>query len=153
MPIFLTRIRTLAAAAALGVVAPAALADSSSAFSASSTSVGSSSASIEKSSDSSSAKGKVAQGNYTIVDMTAVAMQPDMLRLHLLATPGANFFLLLPRQTVEREQLATGQVISAQQRAYGLAFAAATASGDLKPFFLVLDDHWYRELESRPLVL
>ena len=142
--------------AALGM--SAAHADStSSASSASSTSLGSSSTSLEKSSDSSS-KGKdaVAQGQYAVVDMVAVADKPDMLRLRLspLETTNATaFVLLVPRQTAERAQLAAGQVIAAEHRDYGLAFATLDTAGNTTPFFLVLDDAWYRELESRPVVL
>ena len=138
------------ALALAGVTAQAA----SSASSAASDSVGSSSTSIQKSSDSSSAKNKVAQGDYTIVEMTALAQQPDMMRLRLQAVAplaAQEFFLLLPRDAVTRGQLATGDTVQAQQRAYGLAFAAVTAQGAASPFFLVLDDAWYRELDSRPV--
>jgi hypothetical protein len=44
-----------------------------------------------------------------------------------------------------------GQVITAGHRPYGLAFATADAAGRAEPFFLVLDDAWYRELASRPV--
>lgn len=147
---------SLAAALALGLTGAAAQAGSSSASSAASDSVGSSSTSIEKSSGSSSSKDKVAQGEYTIIEMTAVAHQPDMLRLRLQAASPLQtqeFFLLLPRQAVARGQLATGDKVLAQQREYGLAFAAVTAQGTADPFFLVLDDAWYRELDSRPLAI
>jgi hypothetical protein len=149
----------LATALSAGLAGLPAWADStSSASSASSTSVGSSSASIEKSSNSSSTKDKVAQGPYTVVEMAAVADRPDMLRLRLqavvqangAASPATEFFLLLPRQAAERGQLAVGQVVSAEHRAYGIAFATTTGNA-ATPFFLVLDDAWFGELESRPL--
>jgi hypothetical protein len=155
------------------LVALPALADStSSASSAASTSIGSSSASIEKSSNSSSAKDRVAQGHYTVVAVAEVAQQPGMLRVQLQAvlaapvsgtdTPAAlapnavttttDFFLTLPRATAERAQLAAGQTITAEQRPYGLAFALVnTATGTTRAFFLVLDDAWFRELESHPV--
>lgn len=150
----------LLSALALGLASAPAWADStSSASSASSTSIGSSSASVEKSSNSSSAKDKVAQGPYTVVEMAALAQQPDMLRLRLQAvatTPGASsageIVLLLPRQAAERGQLAVGQVVAAEHRPYGIAFATVTTAGQTAtPFFLVLDDAWFGELESRPL--
>jgi cystathionine beta-lyase/cystathionine gamma-synthase len=149
------KIVPLALALSLGLAGVAAQAGSSSASSAASDSVGSSSTSIQKSSDSSSAKNKVAQGEYTIIEMTAVAQQPDMLRLRLQATAlqTEEFFLLLPRQAVARAQLAAGDKVLAQQRAYGMAFAALTTQGAASPFFLVLDDAWYRELDSRPLAI
>ncbi len=149
------KVMSLAGALALGFACVTAQAGSSSASSAASDSVGSSSTSIQKSSDSSSAKNKVAQGEYTLIEMTAVAQQPDMLRLRLQATAQQTeeFFLLLPRQAVARAQLTAGDKVLAQQRAYGMAFAAVTAQGAASPFFLVLDDAWYRELDSRPVAI
>ncbi len=142
-----------AATLALSLVVLPAWADStSSASSASSTSIGSSSASIEKSSNSSSNKERVAQGQYTIVEITALAEQPDTVRLRLQAVADADeFFLLLPRAATERAQLAAGQVVSAEHRPYGLAFATVDAVVGNTPFFLVLDNDWFRELESRPV--
>jgi len=157
MPPLSQRALSLAAALALTLAVLPALADStSSAASASSASVGSSSTSIEKSSNSSSNTERVAQGHYTIVEMVAMAERPDMLRLRLQPVDPAaaqEFVLLLPRQAAERGQLATGQTIAAKHRPYGLALAALNPAGDRAPFFLVLDDDWYRELESRPVVI
>jgi hypothetical protein len=102
----------------------------------------------------------VAQGQYTVVELTALVQQPDMLRLRLQAVAkvpvaAAEFFLLLPRQAAERGQLAVGKVVAAEHRPYGLAFTIAatvtTAGSNTMPFFLVLDDAWFSELESRPL--
>lgn len=153
----------MAAALALCLGTAPALADStSSASSASSTSVGSSSASIGKSSDSSNsgAKDKVAQGQYTVVDVAEVADQTNMLRVRLqprategAASTGPSFDLVLPRQAAEQGHLIAGQTISAEHRPYGLAFATVTETGNASPFFLVLDDDWYRELQSRPVVI
>lgn len=155
---FLKTALPLAGAIALSLATSATLADStSSASSASSTSIGSSSASIEKSSNSSSTKDKVAQGPYTVVEMVALAERPDMLRVRLQAQapsgdPANTVVLLLPRQAAERGQLAVGQVVTAEHRPYGLAFATtATPQQAATPFFLVLDDAWFGELESRPL--
>nr|WP_295768885.1 hypothetical protein [Rhodoferax sp.] len=155
---FLKTALPLISALAIALAAVPALADStSSASSASSTSIGSSSASIEKSSNSSSTKDKVAQGQYTVVEMAALLQQPDMLRLRLQAVAqgqaaAGEFFLLLPRQAAERGHLVIGQVVSAEHRPYGLSFAAVTTAGNsATPFFLVLDDAWFGELESRPL--
>ncbi|OYT90901.1 MAG: hypothetical protein CFE43_16135 [Burkholderiales bacterium PBB3] len=148
-----------ALALALGLCSAPVWADStSSASSAASTSVGSSSTSLETSSASSSGKGQVAQGNYTVVDVAAVAGMPDLLRVRLqAAAPGltAEFALLIPRQNLDRTHLTTGQTVHAEHRPYGLAFALVAADGagttNAQPFFLVLDDAWHRELESRPV--
>ncbi len=139
-------------------MSPAWADSTSSASSAASTSIGSSSTSVEKSSNSSSTKDKVAQGPYTVVEMAALAHQPDTLRLRLQAVaqgprtgPSNEFILLLPRQAAERGHLAVGHVIAAEHRPYGIALATVTATGNTTPFFLVLDDAWFGELESRPL--
>ena len=159
---FLKPALPLAAALALCLGAAPALADStSSASSASFTSLGSSSASIGKSSDSSnsSSKDKVAQGQYTVTEVAELADQPTMLRVRLqpqAADPASlerSFDLVLPRQAAEQVQLAVGQTLAAEHRPYGLAFAAVTETGKANPFFLVLDDDWYRELQSRPVVI
>ena len=142
----------------LCLVSAAVLADStSSASSAASTSVGSSSTSLNTSSNSSSGKDRVAQGPYTVLAMTAVAQQPDMLQLRLQGvaaadgTPANELTLTLPRVTAEREQLAAGHTVLAQHRPYGLAFATVDSEGQARPFFLVLDDSWHRELHNRPV--
>lgn len=148
---------TLATTLAMGLTALPALADStSSASSAASTSVGSSSTSLETSSNSSTGKKQVAQGPYTLVDLVAVADQPELMRLRLQAPTNANanaqaseFFLLVPRLIVQQAQLTAGQTVQAEQRAYGMAFSAPGTS----PFFLVLDDAVYRELNSRPVAI
>jgi len=156
----LTHARPSTLAVALALAALGAQADStSSAVSSTSASLGSSSTSLGKSSDgSSSSKDKVAQGPYTIVEMLALADQPDRLQLRMApvadAAPAApataGFTLTLPRETAERARLAVGQVITAEHRPYGLAFATG-AAGAQTPFYLVLDDAWYRELASRPV--
>ena len=157
---FLKTARPLVSLLALALATVPVLADStSSASSASSTSIGSSSASVEKSSNSSSTKDKVAQGPYTVVEMVALAQRPDMLRLRLQAvatntgtSPPGEFVLLLPREAAQRGQLVVGQVVSAEHRPYGVAFATITTAGNAAtPFFLVLDDAWFGELQSRPL--
>lgn len=139
-------------------LAPAWADSTSSASSAASTSIGSSSTSVEKSSNSSSTKDKVAQGPYTIVEMASLADQPDTLRVRLQGvtrTPSNGltneFIVLLPRPAAERGDLAVGRVIAAEHRPYGIALATVTATGISAPFFLVLDDSWFGELESRPL--
>lgn len=131
-----------------------AMAGTSSVVSTGSESIGSSSASIEKSSNSISGGDRhVAQGDYTVVEVAALEQRPGMLRVHLQAVAGTeDFYLLLPRQAAERGAVAVGQVIAAEQRPYGIAFTVAGAHiAKSEPFFLVLDDAWYRELDSRPV--
>jgi hypothetical protein len=135
---------------ALALSTPLAWADSTfSASSTASTAAGSASHSLGASSNSSSNSAEVAQGTYTVQNMTEVAGRPDLLQLHLHAQPPgimAPVLLRLPRTTAEREQLAVGHTVLAQHRPYGLAFARLGTQGETLPFFLVLDDHWHREL-------
>lgn len=156
--LFLQRPSFVAIAAVLALATAPARADStSSASSAASTSVGSASTSLGTSSNSSTGNKRVAQGPYTVLDMTAVAQQPHMLQLRLQGvaaadgTPANGLTLTLPRVTAEREQLAAGHTVLAQHRPYGLAFATVDSDGQARPFFLVLDDSWHRELHNRPV--
>lgn len=150
-----TLIKPLLALTALCPVT-AALAESSIASSASnsvSTSVGSASTSIEKSSESSTGGNKrVAVGDYRLIELAELPERPGQLRLRLqaLAQGAGEFYLLLPRQTAEQGALARGQVVTARERPYGIEFARADLG---QAFFLVLDDAWHRELQSRPVVL
>ena len=153
---FVTTALTLALAALSGTASA-----SSSASSAASDSVGSSSTSVEKSSDSSSGNKNVAQGQYEVVNIAAVDARDDMMRVELRGTSAGatqNVVLLLPVAVAERGALVKGAVIEAQARPYGLAFAtvaalAPVAADQKAPFFLLLDDAWHRELDSRPVVL
>jgi hypothetical protein len=149
---------SLALAAALTLLAsPAAMALSSTASSASegaSASVGSLSDSVKGSSNSSTGDKKVAEGEYQIVDVVAVADATGSVELKLqsVAQAGAAGELLLrvPQRTLDQAGLAAGQLITARQRPYGVEFAKA-ANG--AAFFLALSDAWMRELQNNPVTL
>lgn len=150
-------IRLASLAIALGAAASPAAASSTAASSASeggSASVGSVSTSFEKSSDSSSKKEKTAAGDYKVIEVAALAERPGMLRMKLqpVADSGEDkaFFLYLPEQALAQNPVAAGQVVSARERAYGMEFARADTG---RAFFLVLHDAWYRELQSKAVVL
>lgn len=152
-----SHLRSLVCAAALALVSAAAGAASSAASSASegsSASVGSLSTSFEKSSDSSTGGKKVAAGQYRVVALTEPAERPGTLRVQLAAADradgAADFVLLLPRAAAERGALAPGRGVQVSERPYGLEFATLDA-GRAEAFFLVLDDAWHRELETRPV--
>jgi hypothetical protein len=143
----------LMASAALPALASSSVASEGS--SASSTSVGSSSTSVGKSSDSSSGKDKeVAEGDYRVIEVAAAADQPGKLRVKLQAAAddsvNGELYLTLPTTAVTRGQLAQGSVISARNRAYGVEFAAGAKR---EAFFLVMRDEWFRELDTKPVVL
>jgi hypothetical protein len=148
-----TSLALLMASAALPVVAASSA--SSEVSGSVSTSVGSLSNSVGKSSDSSSGKDKgVAEGDYRVIEVAAVADQPGKLLVTLQATAddtvNGELTLTLPQAAVARGQLASGAVVTAKHRAYGVEFAAGAAR---EPLFLVMRDEWFRELDSRPVTL
>ncbi len=118
----------------------------------SSASVGSLSTSIEKSSKSSSKDDKVAEGDYRIIETAAADTQPGKVRLTLQAVNAADgeFYLYVPQETVQQGRLATGGLVTARHRAYGVEF---TAGAPREAFFLVLRDEWYQELQTRVITL
>ncbi len=145
----------LSAALALPVFAASSTASSASEGASSAASSGSKS--LEASSGSSSKGDKVAAGDYRIIDVAAAADRPGMVRVHLQAAAEMSalnapdaFYLVLPEQAFEKSQLVAGQLVTARQHAYGLEFANQQ---NQQAFFLVLSDEWYRELDSKAVVL
>jgi hypothetical protein len=117
-----------------------------------STSVDSLSNSLRRSSRSSSGDDKVADGDYRIVEIAAVADQPDKRRLVLqpVAGEGEGFTLDVAQSLLAETGLEAGKVISARNRPYGIEFALAPTK---QVFFLALEDAWLRELPTRPVTL
>lgn len=148
----------LAAAVLLALAAGASHAESlaQSASSAGSSASSAGSASLRESSDSSSGN-KVADGDYRVIEVAERAERPGTLRLTLRATEAqggrhAEWLLDLPRQALGERRLVVGDLVNARQRAYGIEFAHAAAAGrGREPFFLVLADDWYREIDPRAL--
>jgi hypothetical protein len=149
--------RLSALALLLGAVAlPAVASGSASSASSerSSASVGSSSNSFESSSNSSSGENKLAEGNYRIIEVADAPARAGTVRLKLHAVAEAGtvvakapeFFLYMPQEAYDQSRLGQGSIITAKARAYGLEFAAGGAK---KPFFLVLADEWFRELQTK----
>jgi hypothetical protein len=141
-------------------VAPALAASSTSSAASDSASSATSSASnsLQGSSNSSSTQ-DVAAGDYTVVEVLALAGQPDRVRLKLQAAADGgggdasdafSFYLLLPAPAYERSRLALGDTVVARARPYGLEFSRADTQ---QAFFLVLDDAWHRELAPRAVVM
>jgi hypothetical protein len=149
----------LAAGAHAERVSGAASSAGSSASSAGSASLGSISDSFRGSSDSSTGQTKVADGHYRVMQVADVAGRPGMLRLTLRAADGPDagsgeFTLDLPSQALAARALAAGDQVHARQRPYGIEFAhAADTTRAREPFFLVLADHWLREIEPRAVKL
>lgn len=141
--------------AALALPALASGSASSASSEGGSASVGSSSTSIQKSSESSTTKdGKVAQGEYRIVEVAAAPARDGSVRLKLQPVAATmkdgDFFLYMPHEAFEQSHLAQGHVITAQPRPYGTEFAAGQPR---KPFFLVMADAWFRELRTKVVQL
>jgi hypothetical protein len=138
--------------AALSLPALAGSSASSTSSDSASTSLGSLSTSFEKSSNSSSSGDKVAEGEYRIIEVAAAEQRPGTARLKLqaVAQDGAEgeLYLYLPQQTAQAGALAAGQVVRATARPYGIEFAKAEV-----PFFLVLRDDWYRELNTKVVAI
>ncbi|MYM94756.1 hypothetical protein [Duganella vulcania] len=145
--------RLIAAAGALGLALQA-NADSfvSSASSAGSASSGSISDSLNGSSNSSSGdKRKVADGEYRIIQIAATPDRADRTRVTMQANdPQQRVVLDLPQVTFDKQGLAVGDAMYAQNRAYGIEFGRGDTH---QPFYLVLADEWYGELASRPVSL
>jgi hypothetical protein len=145
---------TLAVGTLIGLPAAAGTTLSTSISDSVSTSVGSVSTSIKKASQSSTKDDKTAAGDYKVLEMAALDDQPGMTRLKLQATQGqaerGEFYLLLPQAALDKGQVREGAIVTAQPRPFGVAFAVGEPR---QPFFLVMEDQWYRELASRPVVL
>jgi hypothetical protein len=128
---------------------------SSASSEASSASVGSVSTSFETSSNSSTGGGKVAAGEYRVIQVAAAptgGMQRVTLRAQGDVPTGAmrEFVLVLPAVTAEKAGLAAGSAVTAREQAYGMQFAAGEPR---QAFFLVLHDENLRELQMRPVTL
>lgn len=128
----------------------------SSASSAGSASSGSLSDSVHGSSRSSSGDNKVADGDYRVIEVAALAGRPGMLRLRMQDATTADagddrgFLLDLPARALGSGGLAVGELVAVRNRAYGLAFARAATQ---ETFFLALDDAWRSDLAARPVTL
>ena len=152
MPLAL-RLTAALAVSALVATAPAGAASSAvtSAVDSLSTSVDSLSRSLRKSSDSSS-KTVVGQGDYTVIQVAEDTSGSQAVTLQAVPGTGAvgEFTLRVPDKAVQQGALAVGQVVRARERPYGLEFARADTQ---VAFLLLLDDAWYRELQSVPVTL
>jgi hypothetical protein len=116
-----------------------------------STSVDSISRSVKKSSDSSS-RTVVGQGDYRVIQVAQADSGSQEVTLQAVPGTGASgeFTLLMPDKAVQHGGVVVGQVVSARERPYGVEFARADTRA---AFFLLLEDAWYRELQSVAVTL
>jgi len=136
--------------ALLLAAATAAQADSlvSSTASAGSAASGSVSDSLKTSSGSSSGGEKRAEGRYRVTEVARA--DAGKLRLTLARDGAEPVQLTLPQQALAARAVAVGDEVQATPQPYGVAFAHADTG---KPFFLVLEDAWARELAARVVTL
>jgi hypothetical protein len=147
----LTRLALAAALAACAAAPALAGTSASSAVSDSlSTSIGTSSDSVRGSSRASSGQPPVAAGDYKVIEVAAVAERPGRVALVMQSAGGESVTLEVPQQTLAKTPVVAGQTLTVRERPYGVEFVLAPTQ---QVFFLVLDDAWHRELESRPVVL
>jgi len=124
----------------------------SSASSAGSASSASISDSIGGSSNSSGNDRRVAAGDYRVIDVAQAPARADTTRLTLRALAAGTvreFYLDVPDRALAQQRLQAGAVVKVNERVYGYEFAYA----DSRPFFLALQDDWYRELGSKQVAI
>jgi len=141
---------TLAAALAAPAHADSVASSASSAGSASSASI---SDSIGASSNSSNRDKRVAAGDYRVIDVAQAPAKLETTRLTLrpvAGTPAQEFTLDVPNRALAARQVDAGAVVHVNERVYGYEFAYADTK---QPFFLALQDDWYRELGSRQVTI
>jgi hypothetical protein len=153
---FTTFTRALALALATAACVLPAHADSvaSSASSAGSASSGSISDSIGGSSNSSSGdRNRVATGPYRVIDVAEAPAKVGTTRVTLRAVAGdaaTEFWVDVPDRALADRRVGKGQIVQVNERVYGYEFAYGDTK---KPFFLALQDDWYRELASRKVTI
>jgi hypothetical protein len=151
----LIRNAALAAALIAACAAPIAHADSvaSSASSAGSASSGSISDSIGGSSNSSNRDRRVTAGDYQVIDIAQAPAKLETTRLTLRPVAGTAaqaFTLDVPNRALAARTMGSGAIVHVNERVYGYEFAYADTK---QPFFLALQDDWYRELGSRKVAI
>ena len=152
----LRRVFVLAALAAACAAPVHADSFTSSASSAGSASSGSISDSIGGSSNSSSGDKRVAAGDYRVIDVAQAPAKLDTTRLTLRAVAAGpagaarEFTLDLPNRALAAGEVKNGLIVQVKEREYGYEFARADSK---QPFFLALQDNWYRELGSRQVTI
>ncbi|MGJ7917205.1 hypothetical protein ACI48D_17240 [Massilia sp. LXY-6] len=140
----------LAAACAVPARADSVASSASSAGSASSASI---SDSIGGSSNSSNRDRRVAAGDYRVIDVAQAPAKAETTRLTLRAVGGEaaqEFTLDVPNRALAARAVGAGAIVRVNERVYGYEFAYADTS---QPFFLALQDDWYRELGSRQVTI
>ena len=114
---------------------------------------GSVSDSLKGSSHSSSPDDKQVKGDYKVTDVAEVDGQPGFVELHLqpvAAGAGIEVYVKVPRAAAETGHVATGAIVTALQRPYGIEFATTQPRA---AFFLALADDVVRDTKMAPVAL
>lgn len=93
----------------------------------------------------------LAEGDYRVVAVAQADTLPGKMRLTLqaMATPNdPALYLFVTRPELDQSGVQAGQVITASKRPYGMAFSPQHHA---KPFAVVLDDQWLKELSTHAL--
>lgn len=144
---------SVAALATVGALPAHADSAASSASSAGSASSGSVSDSIGSSSNSSNGDNRVAAGQYRVIDVAQAPAKPGTTRMTLraLAAGGMQeFYVDVPDRALAQRRVQAGETVQVNERVYGYEFAYADTRA---PFFLALQDAWYRELGSHQVTI
>jgi len=64
--------------------------------------------------------------------------------------PATEFWVDVPDRALAERRVDKGAVVQVNERVYGYEFAYGDTN---KPFFLALQDEWYRELSSRKVTI
>lgn len=110
------------------------------------------SGSISDSSRKSSRAVNNAAGDYKVVDVADAADKPGQQRVQLqpVDTNKPGLYLYLAKAELDQARIRPGQTVTAQERAYGLAF---TRAGGNDAFAVVLDEDARKELTPNPVTL
>jgi hypothetical protein len=143
---------TFAAACAAPAYADSVASSASSAGSASSASISDSIGSSSNSSNRDRDR-RVTAGDYRVIDIAQAPAKADTTRLTLRPVGGdlaQEFTLDVPNRALAARAVGAGALVHVNERVYGYEFAYADTR---QPFFLALQDDWYRELGSRKVTI
>jgi hypothetical protein len=143
---------TFAAACAAPAYADSVASSASSAGSASSASISDSIGSSSNSSNRDRDR-RVTAGDYRVIDIAQAPAKADTTRLTLRPVGGdlaQEFTLDVPNRALAARAVGAGALVRVNERVYGYEFAYADTR---QPFFLALQDDWYRELGSRKVTI
>jgi hypothetical protein len=88
-----------------------------------------------------------------VIDVAQAPSKANATRLTLRPVAGGaaqEFTLDVPNRALAARSVGAGEIVQVKDRVYGYEFAYADSK---QPFFLALQDDWYRELGSRQVTI